>query len=619
MPIQSTPGRELIVVANSEISLRASPRGVESLTGHPVAEITDALNAAAAVISPLFATREEKLAAASTAIARASGFDVPKLWNYYRVHAADDRLDALAAVLAASAGVAAAYVKPPVYPPALNEMVARVPEAPPSTPDFSSRQGYLDAAPGGVDARYAWMFPGGRGSGVRIIDVEGAWNFLHEDLVANQGGVVGGTPTTDLGWVNHGTAVLGVFSGDGVGVKGICPDADVSAISLFGLSSASAIHQAADRLGTGDIILVELHRAGPRYNFEDRPDQLGFIPIEWWPDDFDAIRYATAKGIIVVAAAGNGGENLDDALYDMAPGGFPAAWSNPFRRGTRDSGSILVGAGAPPPGTHGSAGDVDRSRLVFSNWGSAIDTQGWGLEVTTTGYGDLQGGSSMNAWYTDRFSGTSSASPIVVGALGCVQGALRASGTPLVPAEMRSMLRTTGSPQQDGAQFPATEHIGARPNIRQMLDATSVETDVPAPMHRYWSAPLFDHFFTTNWAELGPGNADWAYEAVAFRVHLSAVPGTTPLYRYFNAQVGDHMYTTDFSELGAGKFGWLYEGVAGYVHAQASSQTIPLYRYWNATGGDHFYTIDWSELGNGKLGWVFENVACYVHPSVPSR
>jgi len=612
MPIRTTPGRELIVVARPEAALRASPSGVKSLAGHDVAHLTDALQAANASMVPLFGATEERLTAKTTKL-KAAGIDVPQLSKYYRVHAADDRLDALADALAASAHVIGAYVKPPVYPPQLNEMVAKAAEAPPTTPDFSARQGYLDAAPGGIDARYAWTLPGGRGAGVRIIDVEGAWNFSHEDLSANQGGVVGGSPTNDMSWLNHGTAVLGVFSGDGIGVTGICPDANVSAISVFAMSSAAAIHLAADRLDPGDIILIELHRSGPRFNFQDRPDQSGFIAIEWWPDDFDAIRYATSKGIIVVSAAGNGGENLDDALYDAPGPGFPADWSNPFRRAAQDSGSILVGAGAPPVGTHGSSAETDRSRLAFSNYGSPVDAQGWGREVTTTGYGDLQGGSSMNTWYTDHFSGTSSASPIVVGAIGCVQGVLRASGAPLTPAQARAALRATGSTQQDGTA-PATQRIGARPDIRQLVGSTGVETDVPAPMHRYWNTQIFDHFYTTNWAELGGGNAAWAYESVAFRLHLQAVAGAVPLYRYFNAQLGDHMYTTDFGELGAGRFGWLYEGVAGYVHDQPAANIVPLYRYWNGTGGDHFYTTDWNELGNGKLGYVFESIACHVHP-----
>ena len=71
-------------------------------------------------------------------------------------------------------------------------------------------------------------------------------------------------------------------------------------------------------------------------------------------------------------------------------------------------------------------------------------------------------------WYTDVFSGTSSASPIVVGAIGCMQGALRAASRPLLtPAAARNILRTTGSPQQDEPGRPATQRVGNRPNLRQ--------------------------------------------------------------------------------------------------------------------------------------------------------
>jgi len=134
-----------------------------------------------------------------------------------------------------------------------------------------------------------------------------------------------------------------------------------------------------------------------------------------------------------------------------------------------------VGAGAPPLNTHGRNHGPDRSRLDFSNYGSIVDAQGWGREVTTTGGrhdnpGDLQGGTDENKWYTDRFSGTSSASPIVVGAVGCCQGALKAVGRPLLtPADVRDLLRTTGSPQTDEPSRPATQRIGNRPDLEGML------------------------------------------------------------------------------------------------------------------------------------------------------
>jgi hypothetical protein len=99
-----------------------------------------------------------------------------------------------------------------------------------------------------------------------------------------------------------------------------------------------------------------------------------------------------------------------------------------------------------------------------------MDAQGWGREVTTTGGGDLQGGSDENRWYTDTFAGTSSASPIVVGVLSCAQGALRASNRPLLtPSAARDLLRNTGSAQQDAPGLPATQRIGTRPDLRQIL------------------------------------------------------------------------------------------------------------------------------------------------------
>ena len=114
----------------------------------------------------------------------------------------------------------------------------------------------------------------------------------------------------------------------------------------------------------------------------------------------------------MIEAAGNGAQDLDDPIYNTPAKGFPADWSNPFARGARDSGAIVVGAGAPPAGTHGNNSYTDRARLDFSNYGSVVDVQGWGREVTSTGYGDLQGGADQNKWYTDQFSGTSRPSPL---------------------------------------------------------------------------------------------------------------------------------------------------------------------------------------------------------------
>jgi subtilisin family serine protease len=265
---------------------------------------------------------------------------------------------------------------------------------------------------------------------------------------------------------------------NGFGVTGICPDANIQTIShntlgtgSFPSGVAAGIVTAANMLGAGDIILIEAHAPGPRFNFTDVGGQLGYVAMQYWPEVYAAITFAAVvKGVIVVEAAGNGAENLDDALYSTPPAGFPPLWS-PFNRDTGDNASIIAGAGAPPPDTHShGTTDPDRSRLQFSNFGACVDAQGWGGEVTSCGYGDLQGGSDENLWYTDTFGGTSGASPIVVGSLACIQGALKEAGKPLLtPIAARNVLRSFGSPQQDAPSRPASQRIGNRPDLFLML------------------------------------------------------------------------------------------------------------------------------------------------------
>ena len=462
---------ELVVVTRRQAAFRASAGRFMSAAGENVSDVSRVLTKHKATLVPIFGPTEERVMARLAAHGEAAQAPMEDLSVFYRVEAPTERLEDLRDELANTELVEAAFIKPAVELPRINDMAAAPEEPPPATADFSPRQIYLDAAPAGVDARWAWTQAGGRGRDIRIIDIEGDWRFTHEDLTQNQGGVVAGTRQTGIDWRNHGTAVLGEFSGDvnTIGIVGIAAEAIASGIAHGGIGSAGAINQAATRLRAGDIMLLEMHRPGPRNNFATRADQRGYIAVEWWPDDFAAILNATSRGIIVVEAAGNGAENLDDVLYQTPAPGFPATWRNSFRRTNRDSGAIVVGAGAPPPGTHGQNHGPDRSRLDFSNWGALIDAQGWGREVTTCGYGDLQGGTNEDLWYTDQFSGTSSASPIVVGAVGALQGIARARGTPLTPATARGHLRATGSPQQDEPTRPATQRIGTRPDLRALV------------------------------------------------------------------------------------------------------------------------------------------------------
>jgi hypothetical protein len=473
---------ELVVVAKPDAGLRASIAGITS-TSAETSSLRERLAARGATMQPLFGLSEDRLRAQREVFVTAqldtdaAAALVPDLSVFYRVEASGD-LEQLAAELRSDPLVEAAYVKPAGEPPAtidvqyhrLNDMMPAAEDAPPATPNFVANQIYLNSAPAGVDAQFGWTLPGGGGAGIRVTDCEWGWRFTHEDLLQNQAGVVAGTSSTDT---DHGTAVLGVISGDrnSIGVTGIAPEATISASSFNDQSTPAAIRAAADRLGRGDIILLEIHRPGPNAP-NPRQGQLGFIAIEWWPDDFAAIRYAIARGIVVIEAAGNGFQNLDAAIYNTRPAGFPSSWTNPFNTANPSSGAVLVGAGAPPPGTHGQDWGPDRSRLDFSNYGARVDVQGWGREVTTTGYGDLQGGNNADLWYTNRFSGTSSASPVVTGVVASVQGVLRARGHRRLTSDgARRLLRSCGSPQQDAPTRPASQRIGKRPNLRELIPA----------------------------------------------------------------------------------------------------------------------------------------------------
>lgn len=458
-----TPNKNIRIVIKfrEDAQIRYRSGKFSSLSGLNVSPISDLLlkNYTVLQIRRMFEETEEYLNTEYKIFKSKTNIDLPMLSTYYVVETKDiDQANKICDELKKFDFVAETYIETPTLPAVYDEPYRKLSIEPKSsTIDYSTLQGYLNASPEGVDAYYSWRFTGGRGDRVRVIDIEGAWNYSHEDLIMNQGGIVGGTPNNDLSWENHGTAVQGEIAGDSniFGITGISPDTTFSSISIFPENSnspAKAIKTAATKLNRGDIILIELHRQGPNW---DGRSQFGFIPIEWWSADFDAIRYATLKGIIVVAAAGNGSQDLDNQVYQGR-----------FNRSNRDSGAILVGAGAPPSGNHGT----DRSRLEFSNYGMILDAQGWGREVVTTGYGDLQGGSDKNRWYTRSFSGTSSASPIVVGVIACLQSIQKARDLePLKYDQIREILRSTGSPQTTTNGRPKSQRIGNRPDLKAAL------------------------------------------------------------------------------------------------------------------------------------------------------
>lgn len=399
-------------------------------------------------IAPMFTRPIAELEADRLEASARVGVAAPDLSRWYRVVVPADRAAAMARVLARDPAVVTAFVEPVIALPARRELPP-ADACPIQTPSYQIHQGYLGPAPAGIDVAAARALPGGRGDGIAVADIEGGWNRRHEDLPGSRMVHAGGRPM-NRHWEAHGTAVLGELAArdNGFGMLGIAPDVErIVTASIGRIGAAAAIDAAQAHLDPGDVLLVELHGIGPRGRF---------IPVEYWDDIYEAVKLATARGVVVIAAAGNGGEDLDHPTYD-----------GKLSRDGRDSGAILVGAGAPA-----AEGFVDRSRLDFSNYGSRVDVQGWGRRVATLDYGDLQGCDADGRKYTGLFSGTSSASPIVVGAALLVQSVLEGAGRPrLSPRAMRALLSSTGSEQVDGPHGPKSQRIGPRPDLARAIEA----------------------------------------------------------------------------------------------------------------------------------------------------
>lgn len=442
-------------------------------------------------LARLLTASEETLAAGRSQGEARAGRELADLDLYYQVQvppgSTQVEVEYLVAALNALASVEIAYAQPPAADAAV--------DIPPATPNYEGNQGYLEAAPLGIDARYAWTLPGGRGQGIRIVDIEGAWRTTHEDLPALF--YQGGLQTT--GGSDHGAAVLGVMvaPGNGYGVTGIANLAQAGIEGIAGESMASAITNAAAAVGPGGLVLIEQHQPGPWIPPCTCSLPLcGFVPMEYSQDTFDAIVQATAHGVLVIEAGGNGTANLDDPIYQGR-----------FNRSVRDSGAILVGA----------SGAGDRAPACFTNYGSRIDVHAWGESVTTLGFGDLPaGGGDPDQSYTSRFGGTSAASPIVTGAAADLQGISRAAGRgDLNPFAMRQLLRETGIPQAADTQQIARQ-IGPLPNLRAAIDrllngpqndARCVSQSVPSTLvtgQSYAVSLTMKNAGFLSWSPIGP-------------------------------------------------------------------------------------------------------------------
>jgi len=325
----------------------------------------------------------------------------------------------------------------PIEPPLVNTFV--------TTPNLESLQTYLTDNPG-INATYAWS-RGITGQNIRIRDVEYGFYKTHE-MLANQNAIQlepGYSPNSGLSnnnYRDHGTAVVSILGSvkDNIGLSGAAYSASeikgYMEWTTVGYNRASAVSRSINASQAGDIILYEMQTGG-------KDNQ--YCPAEYDSVIWDLTKAATDSGIIIIAAAGNGNQNLDDPFY--------AAYN---ARG--NSGAIIVGAGSP---------NTTHSKLSFSTYGNRVDVQGWGSNVLAAGYGSYQKYDNDNNRTYTYFNGTSSATPVVASAATLIQSYYyQNTGQYLSPSAMKNLLISTGIPQGGTV---VNQKIGPLPNVKNAI------------------------------------------------------------------------------------------------------------------------------------------------------
>ncbi|CCP03712.1 Proprotein convertase subtilisin/kexin type 6 precursor [Erwinia amylovora Ea644] len=302
------------------------------------------------------------------------------------------------------------------------------PAADATVPSFVALQYYMKSpddkkagyALGGINAFAAHeTYPGSKGEGITVLSNEiDRWDPEHLDLP--QPLFVFSPKPEKIS--AHDTMSVGIMAAkdNGFGVTGIANQASFA----YSDSPIKEFIKGVQRLKPGDVVQL-----GIQLGTTDIAEcsENCYIPMEGSQSWFDAIKTATDSGIHVIAAAGNGNLNLDHPSF-----------KGKFDRKKRDSGSIIAGAMDAQTG----------KRAWYSDYGSAVSSASWGEDVVTTYANGRKADlwDAPNAQFTESFSGTSSANPIIAGAVAGLSGIAKQQGKTISPKEMRALLTKTGTP-----------------------------------------------------------------------------------------------------------------------------------------------------------------------------
>ncbi|MEC0230637.1 S8 family peptidase [Paenibacillus alba] len=221
-----------------------------------------------------------------------------------------------------------------------------------------------------VNATYAWN-NGYTGKGVKVAILDSGISTHHEDLSVTGGASFVDYTTSYEDDAGHGTHVAGIIGAknNDIGVVGVAPDADLYALKVL------------DATGKGylsDVI------AGIDWAIDNKMDiiNMSMATSVDSPALHNAVDQAYAKGLLVVAAAGNAGnaEGTGDTIQ------YPAKYSS------------VISVGAV---------DQNEQRVSWSATGNELELVAPGVGIKST---------YLNNDYT-TLSGTSMAAAFVTGEL----------------------------------------------------------------------------------------------------------------------------------------------------------------------------------------------------------
>lgn len=455
VPIIEHDSSDMLIIKFLDHARVRAANGVPfSRAGADLTELLAVLQSNGGTLRPLFDRSEDVISAFERRAADRSGRAQPDFAGALIVETGVgvDRMT-LAQELSKSTLVEFVYFAPiMVSPPCVDQ-------SPPTT-SYTHLQTYVEADPG-VNLIGARALGAALGGGITVADCEYGFHALHEDICNID--IEDGHAfdfTLDPNYFEHGTATLGELASinNAYGCSGLVPQASARFFPEVSVQGGwrrhSAVLNAIMDVSARDVVMLEMQAAF-------LGDEL-YGPAELDPILWSVVRSGTDSEVIVVAAAGNGNQNLDSAAYQ-------------FYRDYGDSGAIIVGAG-----TSNSSHD----KLDFSTFGDRVNVQAWGEGVVTLGYGDLAELSGDNQQtYTDSFNGTSSATPIVTACAVALQSlAVDIIGRRLSPSEMAELLRLTGIPQGSGGHIGPIPDAGTAGATLSVIQGRWVDLYYPGPV-----------------------------------------------------------------------------------------------------------------------------------------